>query len=149
MSDDKKVPPEGGDDGEGGEVVSLDEARRRAEEKQAATPMPPLQIDAPVADFLAPVMGAIAKELQQLADKDGVVHLGGEDEASRQKTAAVVRGLGQGLGVALSQMFAKWAERIEPGPEAEDAAGEDAAGEEPAAADESAPPGDDKDPDFR
>jgi hypothetical protein len=62
---------------------------------------------------LEPVVTAIAKELAKLADPDGVVRVGGEDEASRARTAALVRGLGVGLGNALAEAFAKWAEKIQ------------------------------------
>jgi len=109
---DKTDPPEA-------EVVSIDDARRRNDEKEkekahatdAAT-------DAAASDgsqqpnFLTPVMAAIAKELSGLADKDGVVRLNGQDEVAREKTAAVLRGIGQGLGLALAEAFGKWADKM-------------------------------------
>jgi hypothetical protein len=107
----------------GGEVVSLDEARKKAEgkasETQASEP-PADDRDARTvtingAEFLKPVMAAIARELAGVADPDGVVRVGGADEASRAKTAAVVKGLGVGLGQALAEAFGKWAEKINTG----------------------------------
>ena len=67
------------------------------------------------AEFLKPVMAAIARELASVADPDGVVRVGGTDEASRAKTAAVVKGLGIGLGQALADAFGKYAQKIETG----------------------------------
>jgi hypothetical protein len=61
------------------------------------------------------VMAAIARELASVADPDGVVRVGGTDEASRAKTAAVVKGLGIGLGQALAEAFGKYAQKIETG----------------------------------
>ena len=66
-------------------------------------------------EFLKPVMAAIARELANVADPDGVVRVGGTDEASRAKTAAVVKGLGIGLGQALAEAFGKYAQKIETG----------------------------------
>ena len=60
-------------------------------------------------------MAAIARELAGVADPDGVVRVGGSDEASRAKTAAVVKGLGIGLGQALAEAFGKYAQKIETG----------------------------------
>ncbi len=60
-------------------------------------------------------MAAIARELANVADPDGVVRVGGTDEASRAKTAAVVKGLGIGLGQALAEAFGKYAQKIETG----------------------------------
>jgi len=104
----------GADAGEGGEVVSLAEARRRAEEHAkteaagaATTPQP---VDA--SGLLQPIVAAIAMELSKVADADGTVRLGGEDEAAKQKTAAVLRGLGAGLGAMLGDAFSKWAEKM-------------------------------------
>ena len=92
-----------------GEVISLDEARKKAEgqkpDEPAAQPNP-----------FEPVVTAIAVELAKLADKDGVVRVGGEDDAARARTAAVVRGLGVGIGNALAEAFAKWAEKIQTTP---------------------------------
>lgn len=125
MSDNKKDgdAPSTSPDAEGGEVISLDEVRRRLDEqmqKQAAessSPQPPTSGDAPAApanNFLAPVMAAIAQQLQGLAGPDGVVRLqGGTDQASREKTAAVLKGLGVGLGAALAEAFGKWADKIQ------------------------------------
>jgi hypothetical protein len=109
----------------GGEVVSLDEARKKAEGKasdaQASSELPadeggdPRTVTINGAEFLKPVMAAIARELAGVADPDGVVRVGGADEASRAKTAAVVKGLGVGLGQALAEAFGKWAEKINTG----------------------------------
>jgi hypothetical protein len=123
----------------GGEVVPIEEARKRHDaEVAAASPSPagetgappPADGTPPTPAFLQPVMAAIARELADLAGSDGVVRLGGEDEASRAKTAAVVRGIGAGLGAALADAFGKWAEKLQHPP-----------GEPPAT-----PPPDDKKP---
>jgi hypothetical protein len=105
---DPKKPEDGG-----GDVVSLDEARKKAaaEGAEAATQ----QVTINGAEFLKPVMAAIAKELANVADPDGTVRVGGTDEASRAKTAAVVKGLGIGLGQALAEAFGKYAQKIETG----------------------------------
>ncbi len=94
------------------EVISLDDARRRAAGTAATEPTADV-VDG--GDFLQPVMAAIARELAAVADPDGVVRVGGSDEASRAKTAAVVKGLGLGLGQALADAFGKYAQRIERG----------------------------------
>lgn len=124
MSDNKKDgdTPSTSPGAEGGEVISLDEVRRRLDEQMqkhaAETAAPPTGSDAPAAapanNFLAPVMAAIAQQLQGLAGPDGVVRLqGGTDQASREKTAAVLKGLGVGLGAALAEAFGKWADKIQ------------------------------------
>jgi len=105
---DKTDPPEA-------EVVSIDDARRRnaendKEKEKVAAEAAPDGSQAP--NFLTPVMAAIAKELSGLADKDGVVRLNGGDEVAREKTAAVLRGIGQGLGLALADAFGKWADKM-------------------------------------
>ncbi|MCU1276483.1 MAG: hypothetical protein JWM53_29 [bacterium] len=97
----------------GGEVVSLDDARKKAAEQQGGGE--PQTVTVNGAEFLKPVMAAIAKELAGVADPDGVVRVGGTDEASRAKTAAVVKGLGIGLGQALAEAFGKYAQKIESG----------------------------------
>jgi hypothetical protein len=99
--------------------VSIEEARRRAAataepEPEAAADSPP-QLPASAAAFLKPVMEAIARELAGVADPGGAARPGGSDDASRAKTAAVVKGLGVGLGQALAEAFGKWAQRIETG----------------------------------
>jgi hypothetical protein len=102
----------------GGEVVSLDDARRKAAEppaQHAADAPPPLAVDGDASAFLRPVLAAIARELANVSDPDGAERAGGSDEASRAKTAAVVKGLGLGLGQALADAFGKWAQRIEQG----------------------------------
>lgn len=118
MSDNKKdsdTPATKADD-PGGEVISLEEVRRRLDEqmqKQAADNPPPAPTPAQ-SNFLAPVMAALAQQLQGLAGPDGVVRLeGGSDQASREKTAAVLKGLGVGLGAALAEAFGKWADKIQ------------------------------------
>ena len=109
---DPKEPKEPGAD-----VVSLDDARRRAEGAKAEADTDPSSQTVTVdgAEFLKPVMAAIARELANVADPDGVVRVGGTDEASRAKTAAVVKGLGIGLGQALAEAFGKYAQKIETG----------------------------------
>lgn len=115
--------PKGGAAGDGGEVVSLDEARRRAEANAggdgdgaaAGDEAKQRTVTLNGAEFLKPVMAAIARELAGVADPDGTVRIGGADEASRAKTAAVVKGLGVGLGQALAEAFGKWAEKIQTG----------------------------------
>ena len=101
-----------------GELLSLEGARRAAKSDQAQ-PEDKREADQTVtlngAEFLKPVMAAIAKELAGVADPDGVVRVGGSDEASRAKTAAVVKGLGIGLGQALAEAFTKYAQKIESG----------------------------------
>ena len=98
--------------GDGGDVISLDDARKKAGEPDAQSTQ---QVTVDGVDFLKPVMAAIARELASVADPDGVVRVGGTDEASRAKTAAVVKGLGIGLGQALADAFGKYAQKIETG----------------------------------
>lgn len=108
--------PQGQSGGQGGEVVSIDEARRKAAEAQGEGDGAAAQtVTVNGAEFLKPVMAAIARELAGVADPDGTVRVGGADEASRAKTAAVVKGLGVGLGQALAEAFGKWAEKIQTG----------------------------------
>jgi hypothetical protein len=112
------------------DVISLDDARhkREAPEEQAEgqeevvfekTFEKTIHVDKTInlsgGEFLKPVMAAIARELASVADADGVVRVGGDDEASRVKTAAVVKGLGIGLGQALAEAFGKYAQKIETG----------------------------------
>lgn len=101
----------------GADVVSIEAARLKAQAKDATAdddaPAAPVNVDAN--EFLKPVMAAIARELAGVADPDGTVRVGGNDEASRAKTAAVVKGLGVGLGQALADAFGKWAQKIEVG----------------------------------
>jgi hypothetical protein len=110
---DPKEPKEPGAD-----VVSIEDARQKALGKDKDAPPaaaePAVNVDAN--EFLKPVMAAIARELAGVADPDGTVRVGGSDEASRAKTAAVVKGLGMGLGQALAEAFGKWAQKIETGP---------------------------------
>ena len=96
-----------------GDVISLDDARKKAGESDTQEPQQTVTLDG--AEFLKPVMAAIARELASVADPDGVVRVGGSDEASRAKTAAVVKGLGIGLGQALAEAFGKYAQKIETG----------------------------------
>ena len=119
---DPKEPKDGG-----GEVISIDDARQAARGDDARKKAGAAEgDDAPAggaqqtmtlngAEFLKPVMAAIARELASVADPDGVVRVGGTDEASRAKTAAVVKGLGIGLGQALAEAFGKYAQKIETG----------------------------------
>src|SRR2546430_16330689 len=118
-------PKEPKDDG--GDVVSLDEARKKAEEAKAEGADEEIVFEHKIdktfektislegGEFLKPVMAAIARELASVADPDGTIRVGGTDEASRAKTAAVVKGLGVGLGQALAEAFGKWAQKIETG----------------------------------
>ncbi|HEX8952308.1 MAG TPA: hypothetical protein VF945_10715 [Polyangia bacterium] len=108
---DPKKPNEG--DGGGGDVISLDDARKKAGETDGEVPTGTVAVNG--AEFLKPVMAAIARELASVADPDGTVRVGGSDEASRAKTAAVVKGLGIGLGQALAEAFGKYAQKIETG----------------------------------
>jgi hypothetical protein len=110
---DPKDPPK-----DEADVISLDDARKRAEPADAGEPSNVAvekTINIGSGEFLKPVMEAIARELANVADPDGVVRVGGSDEASRAKTAAVVKGLGVGLGQALSELFGKYAQKIETG----------------------------------
>jgi len=119
---DPKEPKDGG-----GEVISIDDARQAARGDDARKKAGAAEgDDAPAggaqqtmtlngAEFLKPVMAAIARELATVADPDGTVRVGGSDEASRAKTAAVVKGLGIGLGQALAEAFGKYAQKIETG----------------------------------
>src|SRR4051812_486536 len=112
------MDPKKPEDGGGGDVVSLDEARKKAAESGEAggDPAAPQQtVTINGAEFLKPVMAAIARELANVADPDGTIRVGGTDEASRAKTAAVVKGLGIGLGQALAEAFGKYAQKIETG----------------------------------
>ena len=99
----------------GGEVISLDDARKKAGESGEGQAEQPQTVTLNGAEFLKPVMAAIARELASVADPDGTVRVGGSDEASRAKTAAVVKGLGIGLGQALAEAFGKYAQKIETG----------------------------------
>lgn len=109
MSEDDKKPPEGG------EIVSIEDARKRAEEK-AAEGEPPGAAPAadPLGNALQPIMAAIARELAGLAGPDGTVKIDGQsqDDAAKAKTQALLRGLGQGLGDVLAQALGKWADKI-------------------------------------
>jgi hypothetical protein len=114
---DPKEPPK-----DEGNVISLDDARNKKEATDGPAEPPPPQSQPPPAtvtvngnEFLKPVMAAIARELANVADPDGTVRVGGTDEASRAKTAAVVKGLGIGLGQALAEAFGKYAQKIETG----------------------------------
>lgn len=108
---DPKEPKDGG-----GEVISLDDARKKSSESgDDGQPGQPQTMTLNGAEFLKPVMAAIARELAGVADPDGSVRVGGSDEASRAKTAAVVKGLGIGLGQALAEAFGKYAQKIETG----------------------------------
>jgi hypothetical protein len=95
--DDKK--PEAG-----GEVVSLDEARKQKE--KAAPEQPSLDLSA----FWQPVMAAIAREL---GGTNTPAEASAAEEVARAKTAALLKGFGDGLGQALSQAFGKWAKDIQ------------------------------------
>lgn len=95
----------------GGDVINIEDARKKAEGDAEKPPT----VTVNGAEFLKPVMAAIARELANVTDPDGTVRIGGSDEASRAKTAAVVKGLGMGLGQALAEAFGKWAEKIETG----------------------------------
>jgi hypothetical protein len=99
------------------DVVSIEDARRRAAaaDSGAPTDAPPPQLPPGAVTFLRPVMEAIARELAGVPDPEGTARAGGSDEASRAKTAAVLKGLGLGLGQALAEAFGKWAQRIESG----------------------------------
>ncbi len=107
---DPKEPKDGG-----GEVISLEDARKKAGEAGEGQAGQPQTVTLNGAEFLKPVMAAIARELAGVADPDGSVRVGGSDEASRAKTAAVVKGLGIGLGQALAEAFGKYAQKIETG----------------------------------
>jgi hypothetical protein len=107
---DPKKPEDGG-----GEVISIDEARKKAEAVAEGAPAGGTSVTVDGGEFLKPVMAAIARELANVADPDGTVRVGGTDEASRAKTAAVVKGLGIGLGQALAEAFGKYAQKIETG----------------------------------
>jgi hypothetical protein len=111
MSDNDEKPPEGA------EIVSLDEARQRAEEKAGAkAEAAPGEAKAadPLGNALQPIMAAIARELAGLAGPDGTVKLDqlSDDDQSKAKTQALLRGLGQGLGDVLAQALGKWADKV-------------------------------------
>lgn len=119
---DPKEPKEPKNGNGGGDVISINDARHAArgdDARKKAGEADPQQATQQVtldgAEFLKPVMAAIARELASVADPDGVVRVGGTDEASRAKTAAVVKGLGIGLGQALAEAFGKYAQKIETG----------------------------------
>jgi hypothetical protein len=103
MSENDEKPPTGGD------VVSIEDARKKAEEKKDP-PAPD-----PLGSALQPIMAAIARELAGLAGPDGKVDLTNlsADEQSKAKTQALLRGLGQGLGEVLAQAMSKWADGVD------------------------------------
>lgn len=121
--------PGAADEGERlADVVPITRARDLAEEKGAPTeaeahteapteapPESPPAGESKFGAFLTPVMQAIAKELSGLADADGVLRLGDDPEANRKKSAAVLKGLGQGLGTAIEQALRSWGVKIETG----------------------------------
>jgi hypothetical protein len=114
MSENEEKPPEGG------EIVSLDEARQKAEARSAETAdAKPAEGEAKPADqvvnnALQPIMAAIARELAGLAGPDGTVKLDAmsQDQQTKLKTEALLRGLGQGLGDVLAQALGKWADKV-------------------------------------
>jgi len=109
MSENDEKPPEGG------EIVSLDEARQKAEAKAAdAKPEGAAPPADPANNPLQPIMAAIARELAGLAGPDGTVKLDAlsADEQQKAKTQALLRGLGQGLGDVLAQALGKWADKV-------------------------------------
>jgi hypothetical protein len=110
MSNDGEKPPEV----VGGEVVSIEDARKKAEEKAAQVGETPAATPEPLNNALQPIMAAIARELAGLAGPDGTVKIDGlsEDEQQKAKTAALLRGLGQGLGEVLGQALGKWADKV-------------------------------------
>src|SRR5436190_24319392 len=71
---------------------------------------PPTPSTVPSAD--AALVATIAKELAGLAGPDGVVRLGGQDPASRERTAAALRNIGAGLGAAIADAFSTWADKV-------------------------------------
>ena len=89
------------------QVIAIEDARKRAEEKAAGP-----TVDEPLSPGAA-IMATIAQELAGLAGPDGVVRLGGQDAVARERTAAVLRGLGAGLGAAIADAFTKWAEKVQ------------------------------------
>jgi hypothetical protein len=100
-----------------GEIVSLDEARQKAEAHKAEANEPQPEAPAqpnPLNNALQPIMAAIARELAGLAGPDGTIKLDqlSEDEQTKAKTAALLRGLGQGLGDVLAQALGKWADKV-------------------------------------
>jgi hypothetical protein len=112
MSDPKDNPP-GSNKPEGAEVVPIEEARKRSEDKTAAAPAEAKPVNPAAAAFLTPVMEALARELAGLATPDGQIKLGGDAEAAKAKTAAVVRALGIGLGAALADAIGKFADKLD------------------------------------
>jgi hypothetical protein len=89
-------------------------------------------------------LGGIARELAGLADADGKVKLEmSDDEAARAKTAALLKGLGEGLGVALGQLFQKWADKVQINTTPSDAPAEPSAESADAGEPPPATPGDD------
>jgi hypothetical protein len=107
MSENEKPP-------EGGEIVSLDEARQKAEAKSAEAQAGEAKPPDPLGNALQPIMAAIARELAGLAGPDGKVNIDAlsPDEQQKLKTQALLRGLGQGLGDVLSQALGKWADKV-------------------------------------
>ena len=100
---------------EGGEIVSIEDARKKAEEKGQQQATPPAAPADPLGGALQPIMAAIARELAGLAGPDGKVDINSlpQDEASKAKTQALLRGLGQGLGDVLAQALSKWADKVD------------------------------------
>jgi hypothetical protein len=109
-------PPDPKDDSQPeAEVVSIEDARKRAEEKQTSEAAPPSPgtagADPAANNPLQPIMAAIARELAGLAGPDGTVKIDGNnpDAEAQAKTQALLRGIGQGLGEVLAQALSKWA----------------------------------------
>jgi hypothetical protein len=103
-------PPDKKDDPQPeAEVVSIEDARKRAEGKQTEEAAPAAAD--PAANPLQPIMAAIARELAGLAGPDGQIKIDGNspDAESQAKTQALLRGIGQGLGEVLAQALSKWA----------------------------------------
>ena len=111
---------------EGADVTSIEEARRRRQQEQEQAEAgeggekeeggdAPGRVQIGLGELLAPVVASIAQEVARYADDKGVVQMTDDEEENRKKTAAILKGLGQGLGVAIAQAFAKWATKVETG----------------------------------
>ena len=96
----------------GGEVVSIEDARKRSEERSAADGGGGRRRHR---QREGSPSWRRSRELAVWAGPDGTIKIDGmtDDEATKAKTQALLRGLGQGLGDVLAQALSKWGSKID------------------------------------